>query len=111
LAGLYQSAVLSVYVSVFEGFGLPVIEAMAGGCPVVTSSVSCLPETAGDAAVLCNPGKIEEIGEKILSLLEDEKFRKETILKGLERAGQFHPGNYAKILVSLYTKILEEKDA
>jgi glycosyltransferase involved in cell wall biosynthesis len=55
LAGLYQLASYSVYISHFEGFGLPVIESMASGCPVITSNVSCLPETAGGAAILCAP--------------------------------------------------------
>jgi glycosyltransferase involved in cell wall biosynthesis len=57
LAGLYQLAALSVYISTFEGFGLPVIESMASGCPVITSNVSVLPETAGNAALLCDPGE------------------------------------------------------
>jgi glycosyltransferase involved in cell wall biosynthesis len=111
LAGLYQSATLSVYISVFEGFGLPVIEAMASGCPVITSTVSVLPETAGDAAILCNPSAIEEIAQKIASLLQNEPLRNELIQKGRVRAEQFHPENYAKNLVSLYAKIWEEKHA
>ncbi len=111
LAFLYQHAVLSVYISVFEGFGLPVIEAMASGCPVITSSVSCLPETAGEAAVLCDPGNISDIGEKLNALLNDDALRKQLIEKGLMRAEIFHPGKYSKNLISLYTKILTENDA
>ncbi|MGC9354253.1 MAG: glycosyltransferase family 4 protein [Mariniphaga sp.] len=111
LAALYQTATLSVYISVFEGFGLPVIESMACGCPVVTSSVSVLPETAGDAAVLCNPAKIEEIAQKVTLLLEKEDFRNEIIEKGKQRAEQFHPESYAKKLISLYAEILNGKYA
>jgi glycosyltransferase involved in cell wall biosynthesis len=111
LAALYQTAVLSVYISVFEGFGLPVIESMACGCPVVTSSVSVLPETAGDAAVLCNPAKVEEIAQKVLLLLENDDFRNEMIKKGKQRANLFHPENYAQKLISLYTEILKRKHA
>jgi glycosyltransferase involved in cell wall biosynthesis len=111
LAGFYQSALVSLYVSVFEGFGLPVIEAMASGCPVITSTVSVLPETAGDAAVLCNPAKSKEIGEKISLLLNDEIFRNQIIQKGYERARQFHPEMYGKKLVALYRKIIKERDA
>jgi len=111
LAALYQTAILSVYISVFEGFGLPVIESMACGCPVVTSSVSVLPETAGEAAVLCNPAKVEEIAQKVLLLLENEEFRNEIINKGKQRANLFHPENYARKLIALYTKILKRKHA
>jgi len=111
LAALYQSAIFSVYISVFEGFGLPVIESMACGCPVITSSVSVLPETAGDAAVLCNPAKVEEIAQKVALLLENEPFRKEITEKGKQRATLFHPENYAQKLISLYTEILNRKHA
>jgi len=106
LAALYQNALFSVYISVFEGFGLPVIESMASGCPVLTSSVSCLPETAGGAAVLCNPSNVEDVGEKLKSLLEDEAFRKQMIQKGVDRAKAFHPEIYANNLNSLYKSLL-----
>ena len=106
LAGIYKMATLSVYISVFEGFGLPVIESMASGCPVITSNVSCLPETAGGAAVLCDPENIFEIGELIKIHLEDKKKRTELIQKGKERAQLFHPENYSKKLISLYSEIL-----
>lgn len=111
LAGIYQCATLSVYISVFEGFGLPVIEAMASGCPVITSTVSVLPETAGDAAELCHPAKTEEVAEKVALLLGNESHRRELIQKGKDRAGHFHPENYSKKLISLYTKILKEENA
>lgn len=106
LARLYQQASLSVYISVFEGFGLPVIESMASGCPVITSNVSCLPETAGNAAVLCDPKNIDEIGEKIKFLLENNSFRNEIIQRGMVRAKLFHPKNYSQNLISLYSGIL-----
>ncbi|SHF56062.1 Glycosyltransferase involved in cell wall bisynthesis [Mariniphaga anaerophila] len=111
LAALYQSALFSVYISVFEGFGLPVIESMASGCPVITSSVSVLPETAGDAALLCDPANIEEIAEKLLMLETNEQLRTTLKQKGIRRAEEFHPENYAKKLTSLYTKILTETNA
>jgi glycosyltransferase involved in cell wall biosynthesis len=111
LAALYQGALLSVYISVFEGFGLPVIESMACGCPVVTSTVSVLPETAGKAALLCNPADIEDIGSKILMLMKDSTLKSELIKKGIKRARQFHPELYADKLHELYTNILKEKNA
>jgi glycosyltransferase involved in cell wall biosynthesis len=106
LAGLYRQAFLSVYISHFEGFGLPVIESMACGCPVITSNVSCLPETAGGAAILCTPNDIDELGFQIKTLLENENLRNDLILKGYERARLFHPEYFAEKMISLYQGIL-----
>lgn len=106
LAGLYQQACLSVYISHFEGFGLPVIESMASGCPVITSNVSCLPETAGGAAILCNPNDCNELVSQINILLENDNLRNDLIRKGNERAKLFHPKYFAKKMISLYTGIL-----
>ncbi|HPE75849.1 MAG TPA: glycosyltransferase family 1 protein [Draconibacterium sp.] len=106
LAGLYRLATLSVYISFFEGFGLPVIESMAGGCPVITSNVSCLPETAGRAAVLCAPNDINELGRQIESILENETIRNVLVEKGLERAKIFHPEHFSNKMISLYNEIL-----
>lgn len=105
LAAIYQLASLSIYISVFEGFGLPVIESMACGCPVITSNVSCLPETAGDAAILCTPENIEELAQNIQKLLKDATFKSELIKKGKARANEFRPEKYANKLISLYSDI------
>ncbi|NLB25853.1 MAG: glycosyltransferase family 4 protein [Bacteroidales bacterium] len=110
LAALYQSATLSAYISKFEGFGLPVIEAMASKCPVLISSVSCLPETAGDAALLCDPENIQDIGSKISLILNSKSVREELIQKGINRASRFHPSIYAKQLTTLYLNLLKGKN-
>jgi glycosyltransferase involved in cell wall biosynthesis len=110
LAGLYQLANLSVYISFFEGFGLPVIEAMASGCPVITSNVSCLPETAGGAALLCSPGDFTEIGKNIRLILENEEVCKNQINKGNKHAAKFHPQLFAKKMTDLYSSILKRND-
>lgn len=106
LVEIYRQAELSLYISIFEGFGLPVIESMACGCPVITSNVSCLPETAGNAAVLCNPEDPEEIGIQIKKILNNKTFRNELVLKGKERAQHFHPKIYAEKIISLYAEII-----
>lgn len=106
LTGLYQLANLSIYISHFEGFGLPVIESMASGCPVITSNVSCLPETAGDAAILCSPNNFSELGTQIKTLLENGNLRNELIRKGVERASLFHPEYFSEKMISLYSGIL-----
>ncbi len=106
LSGLYRLASLSVYISFFEGFGLPVIESMASGCPVITSNVSCLPETAGGAAILCTPNDVDELGKQIKSIIEHETQRNELIEKGHVRAKLFHPEHFSKKMISLYNEIL-----
>lgn len=108
LSALFQLAELSIYISVFEGFGLPVIESMACGCPVITSNVSCLPETAGDAAILCSPESIEDLGEAILGLLKNQQLRTELINKGKIRAEGFRPKVHIEKLISLYSDIIKE---
>ncbi len=106
LAALYQKAAMSVYISLFEGFGLPVVESMAAGCPVITSKVSALSETAGKAAVVCDPNNPEEIGEAIKKLLGSKTEREKFIGKGHERAKEFHPAFFSEKMISLYSRIL-----
>ena len=89
LIELYNSSKLFVYPSFYEGFGLPVLEAMACGTPVVTSDVSSLPEVGGDAVVYCNPNDINDIKDKIKMVLDDEKLQEELRQKGLQRAKEF----------------------
>ncbi len=106
LAGLFQTAQFSVYISLFEGFGLPVIESMACGCPVITSNVSCLPETAGGAALLCDPADVKNIGKVLKKMVQDDSLKEELIKKGSVHAKQFHPENYSKKMISLYSEII-----
>ena len=109
LAAIYQLAKLSIYISVFEGFGLPVIESMACACPVITSNVSCLPETAGNAAILCNPEDEEELGEHIFRILNDSLYRENLIVKGKIRAKEFEAENYAKRLMNFYNNLVSQQ--
>jgi glycosyltransferase involved in cell wall biosynthesis len=89
LAVLYRLAAVFVFPSLYEGFGLPPLEAMASGTPVVTSNVSSLPEVAGDAAVLVDPDLPQAIADGIYQVLTDEALRRSLRQKGLARAAQF----------------------
>jgi glycosyltransferase involved in cell wall biosynthesis len=89
LAVLYRLAAVFVFPSLYEGFGLPPLEAMASGTPVVTSSVSSLPEVVGDAAVLVDPHNADAIAYGILQALMDDELRADLRRKGLARAQQY----------------------
>jgi glycosyltransferase involved in cell wall biosynthesis len=89
LAVMYRLAAVFVFPSLYEGFGLPPLEARASGTPVVTSNVSSLPEVAGDAAVLVDPYDPAAIADGMFQVLTDERIRRELRRKGLERARQF----------------------
>jgi glycosyltransferase involved in cell wall biosynthesis len=89
LAAFYRLARAFVFPSLYEGFGLPPLEAMACGTPVVTSNVSSLPEVAGGAALLVDPYKEEDIADGIVRAVNDESLRAELIAKGSQRARTF----------------------
>jgi glycosyltransferase involved in cell wall biosynthesis len=89
LPTLYSGALAFVYPSLYEGFGLPLLEAMACGTPVLTSNVTAMPEVVGDAGLLVDPYDVEAIAHGIRRLVEDSALREELRKKGLERAKQF----------------------
>ena len=89
LAVLYQEALGLVYCSLRESFGMPIVEAMACGCPVITSSSTGCQEVAGDAAILVNPRSVDEITTAMERLLSDESLQNSLRKKGLERVQQF----------------------
>jgi glycosyltransferase involved in cell wall biosynthesis len=106
LAVLYGLARVCVYPSLYEGFGLPVAEAMACGCPVVTSNVSSLPEVAGDAAVLVDPLSVDEIAEATGALWRDEGRRRDLRARGLARALAFTWERTARETATVYDAAL-----
>lgn len=106
---LYSHTDLFVFPSIYEGFGMPVLEAMACGAPVITSNRTALPEVAGDAALLVNPEDGEELGEAIVRVLEDRALRVMLKEKGLERARQFTWEKAARRTLALYRELCSEK--
>jgi glycosyltransferase involved in cell wall biosynthesis len=104
LAGLYRRANAFVFPSLAEGFGLPVVEAMACGVPVVTSRVSSLPEICGDAALLVDPNDTDEIASAIAHLLGDRGLRRRLSDRGLERARAFSREAVAPRLLEVYRR-------
>ncbi len=108
LSLIYQLADIMVYPSLFEGFGLPVAEAQASGCPVITSNTSSLPEAGGKAAIYIHPENPEEIGRAIERLLTDQDLRNSMISKGKLNAQRFVPELFASQMNQLYNKVIND---
>lgn len=104
---LYSGAEVFVYPSIYEGFGLPPLEAMSCGVPVVVSNTSSLPEVVGGAGAYCNPHDIDSISGAILSILNSDEIRKDLIYKGLKQCEKFSWEKTADNVIDLYRQILE----
>ncbi|MBM4132435.1 MAG: glycosyltransferase family 4 protein [Nitrospira sp.] len=102
---LYSYATVFVFPSIYEGFGMPVLEAMACGAPVITSSTTSLPEVAGDAALLIDPENAEVLGDALQRVLEDAALRKTLRTKGFERVKDFTWDRSARWLMNLYREL------
>ena len=107
LVWYYRAAELFVYPSLFEGFGLPVLEAMASGTPTITSQASSLPEVAGDAALLVDPENIQALADAIERVLEDAALAEQMRAAGLRRAARFSWARTAAETVDVYRAALE----
>ena len=107
----YESAAAFVFPSRYEGFGLPPLEAMACGTPVVASNVSSLPEVVGDAAVLVNPENVFDIARGIREILLDEPLRAELIRRGYEQASRFSWERTARQVLEIYQEAAARRDA
>ncbi len=108
LIQFYHHATLFVYPSLYEGFGLPVLEAMASGVPVITSKVSSLPEVVGDAGVLINPQNTNELRDQMVRVLKDRELQDRMRKAGLDRARQFTWEKTARQTVKSYQKVVTE---
>ncbi|MCU0533623.1 MAG: glycosyltransferase family 4 protein [Hydrococcus sp. Prado102] len=106
VALFYSQADVFVYPSYYEGFGLPVLEAMTLGAPVITSNTSSLPEVAGDAAILINPHDSTELAEAILKVISNSQLRQDLINKGKERAKLFSWKTTARETLKAYRTLI-----
>jgi glycosyltransferase involved in cell wall biosynthesis len=106
LAVLYRLAAVFVFPSLYEGFGLPPLEAMASGTPVVTSNVSSLPEVVGDAAILVDPYSAESIADGVLTVLRSTHLRGELRKRGLERVKAFSWARSVQRVREVYGEVL-----
>ncbi|PLR80755.1 hypothetical protein CVD25_08340 [Bacillus canaveralius] len=106
LIQLYKGSELFAFPSLYEGFGLPVLEAMACGVPVLTSNSSALKEIAGEAAYLINPKSIDDIAQGMEHLLTNAEIRNTLVNRGFERVQQFQWTNVAKLVLEGYQQLL-----
>lgn len=102
LVALIQGAKGLIFPSLYEGFGLPVLEAMSLRTPVITSNTSSLPEVGGDAPLYIDPYRIQEITDAIVTLDNDRVLSERCIAKGLEQVKKFSPEEYRKRLATIY---------
>lgn len=107
LAGFYQNALCFVFPSEYEGFGIPVLEAMAAGCPVILTNNSSFPEVAGDAGIYFESNNSADLKEKLNDLLKDSELRKLHITKGVEQAGKFTWERTANETMKVYKQALK----
>ncbi len=106
---IYQSAIAMIYPSFFEGFGIPVVEALWSKLPVITSNVSCLPEAGGAGAYYVNPSSVEEIAEGMRKIYSDKKLAASMIEKGCEYAQKFTQQKSAASVMDVYKRVLQIK--
>ena len=105
LPALYQNATLTVYPSIFEGFGIPIVEALHSGVPVIAATGSCLEEAGGNGAIYVNPYDVQDLAKQIKRILEDYSLQKELVSKGQLYIKKFSSEEIAKDLEKIYHKI------
>jgi len=106
LFALYQRAIAFVYPSLYEGFGIPILEAFACACPVILSNSSCFPEVAQEAALYFNTGDDEDLSHKLEEIISNSNLRNSLINKGLKRQKAFSTEKKAKETYKVYKSIL-----
>jgi len=106
LVRLYRHATLFAYPSLYEGFGIPILEAFNSGCPVVAAGTTSIPEVGGDAALYINPESVEDLAAAMLRLINDPALRESMINLGRDRAGQFGWDRVANQTIDVYRRCL-----
>ena len=108
MPALYSAADLFAFPTLYEGFGIPVIEAQSCGTPILTSNCSSLPEVGGDAAVYVDPYDVSGIAEEMLYILNNPQFAEKLTKKGLENAKRFSWEASARQLDSIIERVVNE---
>ena len=104
---VYSGAEIFIFPSAYEGFGLPILEAMSCGLPVITSNISSMPEVSKGAALLVNPGVLEEIADAMEKIINDKPLKEAMIKKGLEEAKKYSWEKAAKETLEVYKAVLK----
>ena len=110
LKAIYNGAQALVYPSLYEGFGLPILEAMTCGCPVICSNTASMPEVAGDAAILINPAKSDELAHAIETIVHDTEIRNNLIRKGFKQATSFTWDSTARKTLGVFKRVVKNGD-
>jgi glycosyltransferase involved in cell wall biosynthesis len=109
LRALYGAAEALIFPSLFEGFGMPVAEAILSGCPVACSGTTSLPEIAGDAALLFDPANTEEIGAALIKICTDDALRARLRRNGRKRQSAFSSWIPALETISIYHRVIQQR--
>ena len=109
LKEMYKNASAYLYPSLYEGFGIPILEAQACGCPVITSNISSMPEVAGKGAILVDPYNIEEIAKAMEKIIKDKKLREELIKEGYKNIKRFSWEKCARETLKVYEEVYNER--
>lgn len=105
---LYKAASVLLYCSLYEGFGLPIVDAFACGLPVISSNVSSMPEIAGEAAILVDPFDVEDMEKNLKMVMEDQVLRKDMIQKGFKQVKKFSWQKTAQQTAEIYQRLVEK---
>ena len=106
---LYCSAKVLLYASLYEGFGLPILDAFACGLPVITSNVSSMPEVGGDAAMYVDPYNVEDIRKKLTEVIDEKELRENMVKKGFQQVKKFSWEKAARQTAQVYQRLIDVK--